>query len=206
MTDGTGTRQYAYVPVGAPGALQLQQDSGPLPSSAITSAYDALGRLSQRTVQGAGAETFQYDAIGRLSVHTDDLGSFTLGYLDLRMGGFGVPFQALRRYSSGTGGAGSFGAGWAWSYDVRVVPREKNPMEQLMTAFTGGSSEDEEKDSQWLTASPASTYSSLAALAMPYLSHLDPVRVAAIRSALARLELLGDEHVVLTMPEVYVTH
>jgi len=81
MTDGTGTRQYTYVPVGSPGALQLQQDSGPLPSSAITSAYDALGRLSQRTVQGAGAETFQYDAIGRLSVHTDDLGTFNLGYL-----------------------------------------------------------------------------------------------------------------------------
>jgi uncharacterized protein RhaS with RHS repeats len=33
------------------------------------------------TVQGAGAETFQYDAIGRLSVHTDDLGTFNLGYL-----------------------------------------------------------------------------------------------------------------------------
>jgi RHS repeat-associated protein len=81
MTDGTGTRQYAYVPVGAPGALQLQQDSGPLPSSAITSAYDELGRLASRTVQGAGAETFQYDAIGRLSVHANDLGSFTLGYL-----------------------------------------------------------------------------------------------------------------------------
>jgi hypothetical protein len=28
MTDGTGTRQYAYVPVGSPGALQLQQESG----------------------------------------------------------------------------------------------------------------------------------------------------------------------------------
>ncbi len=81
MTDGTGTRQYTYVPVGSLGALQLQQESGPLPASAITSAYDELGRLSQRTVQGAGAETFQYDAIGRLSVHTDDLGTFTLGYL-----------------------------------------------------------------------------------------------------------------------------
>jgi hypothetical protein len=28
MTDGTGTRQYAYVPVGTLGALQLQQESG----------------------------------------------------------------------------------------------------------------------------------------------------------------------------------
>ena len=28
MTDGTGTRQYTYVPVGSLGALQLQQESG----------------------------------------------------------------------------------------------------------------------------------------------------------------------------------
>jgi hypothetical protein len=56
MTDGTGTRQYSYVPVGSLGALQLQQESGPLASSAITSAYDELGRLSQRTVQGAFEE------------------------------------------------------------------------------------------------------------------------------------------------------
>jgi RHS repeat-associated protein len=81
MTDGTGTRQYTYVPVGSLGALQLQQESGPLSSSAITSAYDELGRLSQRTVQGAGAETFQYDALGRLSVHASDLGTFNLSYL-----------------------------------------------------------------------------------------------------------------------------
>jgi len=81
MTDGTGTRQYTYVPIGSLGALQLQQESGPLASSAITSAYDELGRLASRTVQGAGAETFQYDALGRLSVHASDLGTFNLGYL-----------------------------------------------------------------------------------------------------------------------------
>ncbi len=81
MTDGTGTRQYSYVPVGSLGALQLQQESGPLASSAITSAYDELGRLASRTVQGAGAETFAYDPIGRLITHTNDLGAFALGYL-----------------------------------------------------------------------------------------------------------------------------
>jgi YD repeat-containing protein len=81
MTDGTGTTQYAYVPVGSPGALQLQQESSPLAGSAITSAYDALGRLGSRTVAGAGAETFAYDAIGRLTTHASDLGSFTLSYL-----------------------------------------------------------------------------------------------------------------------------
>lgn len=81
MTDGIGTRNYTYVPVGSLGALQVQQESGPFADSAIASAYDELGRLASRTVQGAGAETFQYDTIGRLSGHASDLGAFTLGYL-----------------------------------------------------------------------------------------------------------------------------
>jgi hypothetical protein len=81
MTDGTGTTNYTYVPVGIPGALQLQQESSPLTSSAITSTYDALGRLSMRAVAGSGAEAFGYDAIGRLTTHASDLGSFTLSYL-----------------------------------------------------------------------------------------------------------------------------
>ena len=72
-TDGVGTTQFAYVPVGSLGALQVQQEQGPFANSAITSAYDELGRLSSRTVQGAGAETFQYDAIGRLTNHGSDL-------------------------------------------------------------------------------------------------------------------------------------
>jgi YD repeat-containing protein len=64
------------------GALQMQQEAGPLANSAITSAYDELGRLSSRTVQGAGAETFQYDAIGRLTNRASDLGAFTLAISD----------------------------------------------------------------------------------------------------------------------------
>jgi RHS repeat-associated protein len=81
MTDGNGTTQYSYVPVGSLGALKLQQEASPLPSSAITYAYDELGRLNSRTVAGAGAETFAYDTLGRLSGHTSDLGSFALSYL-----------------------------------------------------------------------------------------------------------------------------
>ncbi len=81
MTDGTGTKQYSYVPVGSLGALQLQQESGPLLNSTIALAYDELGRLSGRTVAGAGAESFQYDAIGRLTGRSNDLGAFTLSYL-----------------------------------------------------------------------------------------------------------------------------
>jgi RHS repeat-associated protein len=81
MTDGNGTTSYSYNPVGALGALQLQQEASPLPGSAIAYAYDALGRLSSRTVASSGAETFQYDTIGRLDSHASDLGSFSLGYL-----------------------------------------------------------------------------------------------------------------------------
>jgi hypothetical protein len=41
-TDGAGTTQFTYVPVGSLGALQVQQESGPFANSAITSAYDML--------------------------------------------------------------------------------------------------------------------------------------------------------------------
>jgi hypothetical protein len=61
MTDGTGTTQYAYWPIGALGALQLQQESSPLANSAIAYAYDELrgGRACldriRRWISGASA-------------------------------------------------------------------------------------------------------------------------------------------------------
>jgi RHS repeat-associated protein len=81
MADGNGTTQYVYGPVGSLGALRLQQENSPLPNSTIAYSYDALGRLSSRTVYSSGAETFQYDTIGRLVGHASDLGSFSLSYL-----------------------------------------------------------------------------------------------------------------------------
>lgn len=81
MTDGTGTTQYSYFPPFVQGALQLQQESGPLPNSAVAYAYDEDGRPMSRSVAGAGVETFGYDAIGRMTSHTHDLGAFTLSYL-----------------------------------------------------------------------------------------------------------------------------
>jgi RHS repeat-associated protein len=81
MTDGTGTTNYAYVPVGSLGALQTQTESAPFGGGTISYSYDALGRGNARTVQGAGAETLAYDAIGRITNHSSDLGSFTLSYL-----------------------------------------------------------------------------------------------------------------------------
>jgi RHS repeat-associated protein len=81
MTDGNGTTLYSYVAIGSPGAMRLQQESGPLPNGTISYAYDKVGRLASRTVSSAGAETFQYDAIGRLISHTSDLGNFAMSYL-----------------------------------------------------------------------------------------------------------------------------
>jgi RHS repeat-associated protein len=80
MTDGTGMTGYVYQPVGALGALQLAGENGPYTNSAITYQYDALGRVSSRSVSG-NAETYAYDALGRLTSRVNALGSFTLGYL-----------------------------------------------------------------------------------------------------------------------------
>ena len=81
MTDGTGTTQFSYVPVGSLGALRMEEQSGPLADSTVEFTYDAIGRVATRTVQGSGAESFGYDAIGRLDSDTSDLGQFSLGYL-----------------------------------------------------------------------------------------------------------------------------
>jgi RHS repeat-associated protein len=81
MTDGTGTTQYSYIPVGSAGALRVLQETGPPTGRSINYTYDALGRLASRTVSGAGAESFQYDNLGRVASHTSDLGTFTFTYL-----------------------------------------------------------------------------------------------------------------------------
>ena len=65
-----------------------------------------------------------------------------------------------------------------------------------------------EDENRWVAAPPAvagaTAETSLVDLATPHLQHLDPHRVAAIKSALLRLQLLGRENVILTMPEVLV--
>lgn len=86
MTDGAGTTDYSYYPTFSDGALQLQTEcftaSGASGCShEIAYGYDALQRLSGRTISGSGPETFQYDAIGRLINHSSDLGAFELSYL-----------------------------------------------------------------------------------------------------------------------------
>ena len=80
MTDGTGTTQYSYGPVGALGALRLVQTTSP-PTRTIGYAYDEIGRMVSRSVSGSGVEALQYDALGRLSQHSSDLGTFNFAYL-----------------------------------------------------------------------------------------------------------------------------
>jgi YD repeat-containing protein len=86
MSDGTGTTRYSY---GAPfqlGALQRTGEcfvatGGSTCGHQITYGYDELGRVSSRSVSGAGTETYQYDAIGRVTDHLSDLGDFAISYL-----------------------------------------------------------------------------------------------------------------------------
>jgi protease IV len=80
-------------------------------------------------------------------------------------------------------------------YDVRVVPKAKTFLEQLMEQISG--EKDEESDVR-MTARGDSLFK----LAAPYLQGLDPQRTAAIASVFQRLQILQQEAVVLTMPEI----
>ena len=80
MTDGNGTTTYQYGALGAIGALRLALESPPFQNAAIAYQYDALGRVTARSV-GGNVEKLAYDAIGRTVTHVDDLGTFTRSYL-----------------------------------------------------------------------------------------------------------------------------
>jgi protease IV len=78
-------------------------------------------------------------------------------------------------------------------YDVRVVPKPKSFLEQLME---GGDSDEPKKGLDVLERP------SLLELAQPYLRSLDPSRAGLVRTALGRLELLNREGIILMMPEM----
>ncbi len=90
-------------------------------------------------------------------------------------------------------------------HDVRVVPATKNFLEQLIEESSG------KDDSPGLDMAPAPRLPglggriSLVDLAMPYLQDLDPHRVAAVKQALQRLQLIQQEGVILMMPEISIT-
>lgn len=78
-----GRIDYVYRPItaspGTLGAGEIDTVSGPLADSTITHGYDALGRLTGRSMTGQ-AESWAFDALGRLSTVTNPLGTFTPGY------------------------------------------------------------------------------------------------------------------------------
>jgi RHS repeat-associated protein len=82
MTDGVGTTTYSYYAVtnGQLGAGKLQSLEGPWSNDTITYAYDELGRVNSRAINGV-AQTASFDALGRVTVLTNALGSFTNEYV-----------------------------------------------------------------------------------------------------------------------------
>jgi RHS repeat-associated protein len=80
-TDGTGTTNYTYYPVGVLGAGDIQSVDGPLTNDTITYSYDELGRVNSKQVGGSSrTETQTFDALGRLTQITNPLGNFTYAY------------------------------------------------------------------------------------------------------------------------------
>jgi RHS repeat-associated protein len=82
MVDGTGTNSYSYYPVSAGqlGAGMLSSVSNSFVSSFVTYNYDALGRITNRAINGV-AEQLAYDALGRVITITNALGTFSNAYL-----------------------------------------------------------------------------------------------------------------------------
>ena len=87
-------------------------------------------------------------------------------------------------------------------YEVRVLPKPKNIMEQLLADL--GAAEDDDKGSLSMSlGSPgAARGASLFEAAAPYLERLEPSRAAAVQSALTQLSLFEREQVILAMPAV----
>ena len=82
MADGVGTNTYSYYVVtnGQLGSGMLASVSNSFAGSLVTYRYDALGRITNRAIDGV-AEQLTYDALGRVTTITNALGSFTNSYL-----------------------------------------------------------------------------------------------------------------------------
>ena len=82
MQDATGTTRYTYNPISPTpglGAGRLAAIAGPLPNLIINFAYDELGRVDSRAINGV-ASTKAFDAAGRVTGETNALGTFSYGY------------------------------------------------------------------------------------------------------------------------------
>jgi protease-4 len=82
-------------------------------------------------------------------------------------------------------------------YDLRVVPEPKNFFELLLDDTGGDQSTDKRLGARLMHGE-----SSLLRAALPLMQALDPQRVAAVRLAIVRLDLLQREGIVLMAPEM----
>ena len=85
MTDGSGPTVYSYnaiPPAPTLGAGQLGSIDGPLANDIITFGYDELGRVINRSINGAAnSQSWAFDSLGRLSGNTNKLGGFVYTYV-----------------------------------------------------------------------------------------------------------------------------
>lgn len=132
MTDGIGTTTYSYYPMNAaPGAGRLQFVAGPVagaPGGAVDVigyAYDALGRVSGRSINGR-TQGVTFDALGRPTGVSNALDSFRYAYSDETSRPIGI--------------ASSAGPQVALSYfDPATHPEANARLQQMtFTALSGG--------------------------------------------------------------------
>lgn len=129
MADGTGTTTYNYNAVTNTqlGAGMLASVTGPLGNSTITYAYDPLGRVSSRAINGV-AQTLTFDALGRVTMVTNALGSFTNSYVDA------TPRLASINYPNGQTTAFSY---YGTTNDERLQQIQNlNPGAQNLSTFS----------------------------------------------------------------------
>jgi len=75
MTDGVGTTTFGYDLGG-----QLTMIDGPWANDTIALSYDALGRITGRSINNTGTASLVYDNYGRPQTVTNPLGTFTYNY------------------------------------------------------------------------------------------------------------------------------
>lgn len=89
--NGWGTISYTYNPYitnpfGTPttgGGMLASVSNNVIANSTITYTYDALGRTTNRSINGsANSDTWTYDAMSRVTAETNQLGSFAYNYVD----------------------------------------------------------------------------------------------------------------------------
>jgi RHS repeat-associated protein len=86
ITDGTGLTTYAYNPIASPPALgagRVASIDGALGNDTIAYSYDELGRVVNRSINGAAnAASVQYDSLGRVQSASNPLGTFNYTYVN----------------------------------------------------------------------------------------------------------------------------